>query len=429
MRFKKPIVTTGVYTIPGDKPRKVKIDSQRLSHWETQFNKMKDAGVSVPAPWNHSEKAMPMSSGDDGTLPRSDINAGWWENLWVEDGTLWGELEVPQSEDAVKIGKNVKETSIYVRPDFKDGSGNEWKDSLMHIALVTHPIENGQGNFMPVGDEAGLALSMSHLTEPLEMASPEKAEEQLNANPVGLKPERENSANGVPALLDALRAVMIDLPEDTNDTNFTERLLVALRQKKASEHPEEKSVSQPPEGAKEQPAPVAMSQKSEENVEATTDDTQLEEVVMSHPKFQAAQNTVKFLMGHIGNQHKEQLAVRRDSLIKEGKITEEYAGQHLNPSIDGFQMSFGDDGSVAECAAAKIMDALEAATSLTTNILGGSSSNQDLNKLALAMSQSGVTGLPVGLNLQEEANPSVGDETSPDDVALEFLKNTGHVRS
>ena len=426
MRFKKPIVTTGVYTIPGDVPRKVKINQDRLDHWKDQFDKMKEAGVSVPAPWNHSKEALPMSVGNDGTLPRSDINAGWWDKLWVEDGTLWGELDVPQSADAVKIGTNVKETSIYVRPDFEDGSGNKWQDSLMHIALVTHPIENGQGNFTPVGDESGLAISMSHLTEPLEMASPEKAEEQVSSNPVGVSPDRENSQNGVPALLEALRAVMIDLPEDTNDTNFMERLLVALRQKKASEHPEDKSVSKPPEGAKEQPAPVAMSQENAKEIEASSDDKQLEEVVMSHPKFQAAQKTVNFLMGHIGNQHKEQLASRRDSLIAEGKITEEYAAQHLNPSIDGFQMSFGEDGSVSECAAAQIMDALEAAPSLTTNILGGSNSSQDLNKLALAMSQSGVSGLPAGINLQEEKNPAAGEGLNPDDVALEFLKNTGH---
>jgi hypothetical protein len=427
MRFKKPIVTTGVYTIPGDVPRKVKINQERLAHWKAQFDKMKEAGVSVPAPWNHSKEALPMSVGNDGTLPRSDINAGWWDRLWVEDGTLWGELDVPQSADAVKIGTNVKETSIYVRPDFEDGSGNKWQDSLMHIALVTHPIENGQGNFTPVGDESGLAISMSHLTEPLEMASPEKAEEQVSSNPVGVSPDRENSQNGVPALLEALRAVMIDLPEDTNDTNFMERLLVALRQKKASEHPEDKSVSKPPEGAKEQPAPVAMSQENAKEIEASSDDKQLEEVVMSHPKFQAAQKTVNFLMGHIGNQHKEQLASRRDTLISEGKITEEYAAQHLNPSIDGFQMSFGEDGSVSECAAAQIMDALEAAPSLTTNILGGSNSSQDLNKLALAMSQSGVSGLPAGINLQEEKNPVAGEGLNPDDVALEFLKNTGHV--
>ena len=53
MRFKKPIVTTGIYTIPGDSPRKVEITNDRLSHWANQFSNMKKAGVSVPAPWNH----------------------------------------------------------------------------------------------------------------------------------------------------------------------------------------------------------------------------------------------------------------------------------------------------------------------------------------------------------------------------------------
>ena len=116
MRFKKPIVTTGVYSIPGDIPQKVEVTSDRLDHWASQFGKMKKAGISVPAPWNHSKEAFPMSSGNDGTLPRSDINAGWWDKVWVEDNTLWGEVNVPSNEDAVKIGTNVKESSIYVRP-------------------------------------------------------------------------------------------------------------------------------------------------------------------------------------------------------------------------------------------------------------------------------------------------------------------------
>ena len=429
MRFKKPIVTTGVYTVPGDVPRKVTINKDRLDHWASQFDKMKDTGINIPAPWNHSKDSVPMSVGNDGTLPRSDINAGWWDKLWVEDGTLWGELDVPSNEDAMKIGKNVKESSIYVRPDFKDGSGNQWKDSLMHIALVTHPIENGQGNFekLNTGAGAGIALSMSHLTEPLSMSSPEAAEQQINDNDLNPQKMHEDRNGGVQALLEALRAVFIDLPEDTNEVNFTERLLVALRQKKMSEHPDDKSVTKPPEGAKEQPAPVAMSQENETQVDSNPSEDQLEEVVMSHPKFKAASKTIGFLMNHISGEQKDKLIARRDGLIKSGQVTNDYAVKHLNPSIEGFQMSFGDDGAVSDCAASTIMDALEDAPSLTSGVLSKNDPSSNLNQLALAMSQTGMAGLPVGYGLQEEANPTSGEDSmSADDVALEFLKNTGH---
>ena len=430
MRFKKPIVTTGVYSIPGDIPRKVEVTSNRLTHWASQFEKMKTAGISVPAPWNHSKEAFPMSTGNDGTLPRSDLNAGWWDKVWVEDNTLWGEVDVPSNEDAVKIGTNVKESSIYVRPSFTDGSGTEWKDSLMHIALVTHPIENGQGNFEPV--EQGLALAMSQLTEPLSMASPEKAEEQFHAsNNVGPGESKDSQQQGVQGMLELLRSVQIDLPEDTNEVNFMERLMVALRQKKTSEQPEDQSITTPPEGAKEQPAPVAMSQETkskiqEEEVTLSHEETVEEEVVMSHPKFKAASQTISFLLGHIGQQEKNALSARRNDLVATGKVTEAYAAEHLDPSIGSFQMSFGDNGAPELCAASQIMDALESAPSLTTGVLGRSSQdNESLQKIALAMSQSGIEGLPVGFGYQEESLDSEDGPTA-DEIAIDFLKNTGH---
>jgi hypothetical protein len=418
MRFKKPIVTTGIYTIPGETPKKVEITKDRLNHWVQQFDSMKEAGISVPAPWNHSKDALPMSVGNDGTLPRSDINAGWWDKIWMQDGTLWGELDVPRSEDAVKIGTNVKESSIYVRPEFNDGSGNKWDDSLMHIALVTHPIENGQGNFEAVEEmEQGIALAMSQLTEPLSMSNLDEVRPGGSVAP---------QKNGIQEMLESLRAVAIDLPDDTHEVNFMERLIVALRQKKASENPEDDSISNPPEGAKEQPAPVAMSQEKETDVNKTISQ---EEAVLSHPSYQAATKTISFLMSHLNGQEKSKLQERRNTLLAGGKVSEDYASKHLDPAISDFKMSFGEDGSVEVCNAATIMDALEAAPSLVTGILSKSQGDPNattLQQLGLAMSQSGMAGIPAGFNLQEEQNPNETDGPSPEDIAVEFLRNTGH---
>ena len=264
------------------------------------------------------------------------------------------------------------------------------------------------------------------------MASPEKAEGQLNATDnVGPGESKDSQHQGLQGMLELLRSLQIDLPEDTNEVNFMERLMVALRQKKASEQPEDQSVTTPPEGAKEQPAPVAMSQEKKSEVqeqEATLSHEEQvgEEVVMSHPKFKAASQTISFLLSHIGQQEKNGLADRRNNLVSTGKVTEAYAAEHLDPSIGSFQMSFGDDGNPEVCAAAQIMDALESAPSLTTGVLGRSTQDSEsLQKIALAMSQSGIEGLPVGFGYQEE---SLESEEGPDadEIALDFLKNTGH---
>jgi len=428
MRFKKPIVNTGVYAIPtSEGTKKVSITKDRLHHWATQFDGMKDAGISVPAPWSHSKDALPIQMGSDGTLPRSDINAGWWDKLWVDGDTLWGELNVPSNEDAIKIGKSVRESSVYVRPEFNDGSGNKWKDSLMHIALVTHPIENKQDNFQPVeADGGGISLSMSQLTEPLTMAE-EKVEGQ-----------QYNAANAsMDTVLESLRENKIDLPDDTSEDNFMERLLTALRQKKVSESPdEEDSLTNQPEGAKEQPAPVAMAQeKQETNVDVQQDDQDqgAVDLVMSHPKYKAAQQTIQFLMNHLSGQQKNALTSRRTALIESGKITEDYATKHLDPVIAEFSMSFGADGQSSACPAETIMEALESAPSLTGSSLLSGKNKESLTQgqqLVLAMSQMGTVELPAGLS--EETLPLKSeslDAESTDAIALEFLRNTGTVTS
>jgi len=209
-----------------------------------------------------------------------------------------------------------------------------------------------------------------------------------------------------------------------------ERLLVALRQKKASENPEEDSITNPPEGAKEQPAPVAMSQEKETDVKEVLPQETTAEEVLAHPSYQAATKTIAFLMSHLNGQEKAKLQERRDTLLASGKVSEDYASKHLDPAISDFKMSFGEDGSVEVCNAATIMDALEAAPSLVTGILGKGQQPDanSLQQLGLAMSQSGMQGIPAGLNYQEEVNP---DEDGPnaEDIAMEFLRNTGHAGS
>lgn len=387
MKFRKQIVSTGVYNIPGHGI--VEITPDRLQHWANQFSQMQTAGFRVPAPWGHSEQSLPMSIGDNGTLPNVQNNAGFWDRLWVENDSLWGTVEVPREEDASKVGTSVQETSIYVRPQFTDSKSNNWEDAIMHVALVTHPVELGQPNFTPEAE--GLALSMSLLSAPLSMAGEMQA---------------MTGEGGVPQLLKALRECQIDLPEDTTSDNLYDRLLVALRQKKASESPEDQTTRTPPEGADEQPAPVAMSQTTPPAAPPVADETKTE--------LAAAKQTISFLMSHLGDQTRQTFVSRRNELIKTGRCTEDYAKAHIDPLITGFQMSFGDDGKRTSSPVDSILTALESMPSMLSN------SN---HQLGIAMS------LPAGLH--EEPLPSNGSvsEEEADALALQFLKNTGHIAS
>jgi hypothetical protein len=213
-------------------------------------------------------------------------------------------------------------------------------------------------------------------------------------------------------MMDALReGANIDLPDDTTEANFMERLATALRQKKASEAGEEEgSLTNPPEGAEEKPAPVAMSQEAK----TPKTDEQIVDLVMAHPQYKAATETIGFLMGHITQQSKQTMIARRNALISSGRCTEDYAKAHIDPLVEAFQMSFTDNGQPKPSPVESIITALESAPSMT--------GNHQVNSFGIAMSQ-----LPTGL--QEEVFPQ-GDAFSEEDaenIAMNFLKNMGHV--
>jgi hypothetical protein len=297
-------------------------------------------------------------------LERSDINAGFWENLRVENDpvlgdTLVGDLDVPGDPNdpntpAGKVGTSVRETSIFVNDDFQDGRHNQYNDIPLHIALVTHPIQPGQPNFTAPANS--LALAMSQMTFTMAAApqgaygsdrskpsstEPTKpgAVDQDRTDP-GRQPIQSATAPDINQVIQALRGCGIGLPQDTTDANFLERLMVALGQKQISDGgDDEGSPYQQPEGAvTKTPAPVAMSQ----NTPITPDNFKdiSAEVFMSHPAAQALKTANEQLVAHANAQARTARQQRITSLIASGRITKEYAEQVLKPMVDTFQMSF-----------------------------------------------------------------------------------------
>ena len=448
MKFKKPILSEGVYLVSTEKGREEKIITQKeLDHWANTHKKMRTKGLNIPAPLAHNEKEVPtkIKLGADGTLPRSDLNAGWWETLWVEKGsdgsTLWGEVNIPDAETAKKIQSGtIKETSIYSRPEYKDGDANTWNDALMHVALVTHPIEANQDSFV---SSEGLALSMSHRTRTI------MADE-------GLADATEREA-GLGDLIKRLKDIaQIALPDGTTLANLVETLNAPLSQTEVpeAEQGSDGTVDKPGEGSVEQPAPIAMSLTTKqidaismanltdpetgvpftkdalaEAAKVTPDDQT--KTLMSQVGVVQQANTA--LVGYLSSQKNGDLAKRASVLMSQGKIPKDYFDKSLKPQLEGFQMSFNPEGQPVYQAVEQVIEALEAqpAPQGLGTLEGGYNPALPSNvAAALAMSQGGnpTVGNPT-VGFVTEPNPLAGDEPLGDEeaqkVADQFLNNTG----
>lgn len=341
------------------------VSGRRIQHWQNEINRYLANGNRLPAPFAHfdPDSKKPLIFGKDGTLLRSDLNGGFWDKAEAAADpdlgiTLFAELEADGDENNVntpagKIGKTVRETSVFVVPEFEDGHGNKYTDFPAHIALVTHPIQPGQPNFESISPQGTLALAMSQLAY---MAVPPQTKNRLGSSdePKGSKPPKDDTlpqgdptpAGSVPLnasspsldqIIAQLRQCGIALPQDTNEQNFLSYLSVALGQKSLTDGGDEGSVYEPPEGATQKsPAPVAMSSTpiTAENFASIS-----REVFMSHPAAKDLAATNEVLLNALTAQARTARRARIDAIIAAHPEMKEYAEKTLVPMLDTFQMS------------------------------------------------------------------------------------------
>jgi hypothetical protein len=440
-KFKKPIVSAGVFLVGnGNGGRHTEsITTKRLQHWANEFNRMRANGVLVPAPWNHNPNSLPVVMGNNGMLPDSANNAGFWDSLSVEttaDGksTLYGILEAPGDENdfsspAGKIGKTVKETSIYARPSWVDGKENSYTDSIMHIALVTHPIEAGQGNFEPLN--SGQTIAMSHCQQVFMSDDGGSKPDPVSGQPDPVNNEQKSAFQDKPTgdlgtLIEMLTSIGIIIPKDTTDENLKERLSIAVQQKLSGdeeEDEEEGSLRKPPKDAEQQSVPMTMSQTP--NQPAVIDS----EVIMAHPTYKALSDQNKAMLNVMTNQARNARATRINSLIATKRVSKEYADLHLLPLLNGFQMSFDGEGKENISALDVTLNALEAipapqAPSNTPNAAGSHSyANDTIRQLAPFLMSSTA---PEGSSVPNHPQGLFSDDLSDgklEEVGDQFLKN------
>lgn len=419
-RIKKEILSLSdgnVFTIPteNDQDKKVVVTKDQLGKWVQNFHAMRARGIRIPAPWSHKGLALPTPkdsktlvmgrANEGGMVDDASINAGFWENLWVDGDSLWGEVEAPgdvndPNTPAGKLGTTVKEVSVYVAPKWKDGTDRVWDESIMHIGCVCHPIETNQRNFELVGGEAVIAMSMKNKPtagsgkspSPPETADPSGNEPAVgsdletgdgDADDIGAELEGSD-CSAVITLLQS--AVGIVLPPSTNPKNFLERLEIALTQFQACSESDDQMVDDvtvPPEGATEKQAPFIMSFSPEQlsafatakvsnpatgkpwtlpelqeaaKVEAPAriDDA----VIMAHPTVKSLVSTTEALLSATTEQAKSAYRARVARLESVG-FNKEYLSGTLTPMIDGLVMSF-ENGKPKPQALDTILVGLEA---------------------------------------------------------------------
>lgn len=357
--FEKTILKEGKYRQWNEAQKKyefVPVTRERLQNLVQTFTKMKSNGMKVPGPWKHDFGITALSVGDNGLLADSTQNAGFWDDLTTKidsDGkmALVGKIDAPGDPNdpntpAGKIGTIVKDTSIYTRRNvpFTTDKDEVLDEAIMHIALVTHPIETGQSNFQLKEEESNLV--MSNMVDDEELAEEQADDsEESNSNPTNLS-----------QLVDDLKNICkLFLPPSTTIDNIVENLSIAVGQYKLLQSPEDGS------GVKTdsfQVEPLLMSH---------LDATQIEALISGkvvNPKtgkayakedFGSAQpqqpdTQTQLVMAAMQNSmqadRRRSYRSRIDSLVGSGRTTKAFADSNLYPQADNYNIEF-KDGAVA----------------------------------------------------------------------------------
>lgn len=451
MKFKKQILRPGVYFVnDGNNGRRLEyITAERLKHWADQHKKMVSAGLHVPAPAIHKKEAEPTNS-----LKTSKDNYGWWEQIEFTGNALEGVVDIPVKSDQERIGKTVKEVSIYAKPKFIDGLGNEWKDVLTHIAIITNPIEPNQKNFEKVED-GSLSIAMSDIVQmsnsqlqtlDSKMKAKKKkakmapdnemedegqeedmADDMANESPDGMdeqdeEGEIEEGQEDMEPLLDSSTDVYtllqeiagIAIPKGTPDAKLKEAITNALLQKQLSERKNRSggTIKTPPANSNVNEVPVVMSNNNNGSAggnQATSNQTETVsiETVMSHPSFKAMESQNKGILGVLTNSKKQELRSRLNNLRQRNIISSEEDLNNYNQQIDSIVMSFGNDGNPLVTQIETAITALE-----------GVKIPMPANQPIVAMAQSDASGNFV---IQPQQVPTGGPVT--DARAEEIVKN------
>jgi hypothetical protein len=157
MLVEKEVIGPGTYFYVDEAtgaPRKLVVTPELTRYWHDQGNKMLNAGLPVPVPYEHDFSAHPMT-------PREKLlnNAGQVKEYRLKGDKLWSVVDVTDPDVRKKIGHSIRWTSPWIN-SFVDGDGKEWKNVISHLALTTRPRVTKQEPFASVAAALSLATEV-----------------------------------------------------------------------------------------------------------------------------------------------------------------------------------------------------------------------------------------------------------------------------
>lgn len=356
-----------------------RFDEQYLTRIASQSNKMIQAGLVIPAPFDHHKDAIPKTKQEIevNKAASSFNNAGDWKAFWVAPNskgvpTLWGQIDAPGSDTDkdspyYKLKNVCKEVSISLADNYEDGLARTWTDGLLHVAVVNHAIVPDQSPFQ----ESVSIVNMS-------MIDPDEDDSKSD--------EPGSNAEGlIGELKTALQSKLnISLPGDTSPKTFMRDLLTAVLN----------TANQPNKDI--EPVPVYMSIGDSNDMALTeaqaqalvatkavnpatnlpftmedlgfkkapaTQPTDMSGLTAEVQKLQAENNTLKQLASLLKKQFEARiidgLKTRLDRLQAAG-LSKEFIDKTLVPQLGTYNMSALPTGEIAPHPLEVTLSALEA---------------------------------------------------------------------
>ncbi|HPS52797.1 MAG TPA: hypothetical protein PLK08_04515 [Phycisphaerae bacterium] len=146
-KFLKDMIRCGVYKHPVH-GWTLDVTPQRMDNWVAAFNRMKENGVDVEVPIDHS-----MSAEDNRgyvvDMFRGGTEAAKDYPQATDPKTLYGVHELI-GDDSIELASRCKNVSVLIERDFVDGQGVAYGEAITHSSIVQQPIVPGQGDFIPL---------------------------------------------------------------------------------------------------------------------------------------------------------------------------------------------------------------------------------------------------------------------------------------
>lgn len=330
-------------------------------------NSMIGAGLKIPAPFGHKKLALPEISK---VTPQSYDNAGYWVSLAIEPNdkgseSLFAYADIPGSDDKpdtpyYKAKNSAKEVSLSYRDSFQDGLGRTWKNGIMHIALVNHPIVPGQEEFKDVPD-GSFVVNMSMMATDTQSDS-QLITELRTALTTSLELNLPTT-NDIKQFLRDLLVAVLQLPNKSKEPSLDiapiymshgEEMNLTYQQAEALA---KTNTTNPATGK-----PFTVMDFGFQITASSVDVKALEMAVAEKDKTIATQQSLlKALSDNLKKGITESVTKRLAALKTKKVISEDQFKAQFEPKI-AFEMSLGSDGAIAPHPLELTISALEMAT-------------------------------------------------------------------